>query len=214
MWGGDVPFPTGGGIWEPENFWNFYIKMVSCRAFWVAISYLQLFPDEQCTSIIKSEVAWAVGKTANDKSPGSDEVPVELFKEAGESGINTMHKICTDVWNTGKWPTLSHYLKGDRKESTNHRTIALVSHASKILLKIILGRIHQKIESEISNEQAGFLPGRGTRDQIVNLRILMQKAKEHRIPLYMCFVDFHKAFDCIKHEKLWITMLEMGFPAP
>ena len=80
-----------------------------------------------------------------------------------------MHKICTDVWNTGKW--LAEWMesifitipkKGDRKECTNHRTIALVSHASKILLKIILGPIHQKIESEISDEQAGFRPGRGT----------------------------------------------------
>ena len=102
--------------------------------------------------------------------------------------------------------------KGDRKECTNHRTIALVSHASKILLKVILGRIHQKLENEISNEQAGFRPGRGTRDQIINLRILMQKAKEYKIPLYMCFVDFRKAFDCIKHETLWVAMLEMGFP--
>ena len=88
----------------------------------------------------------------------------------------------------------------------------MLSCYSKILLKVILGRISQKVENEISNEQAGFRPGRGTRDQIVNLRILMQKAKECRIPLYVCFVDFHKAFVCVKHEKLWVTMLEMGFP--
>jgi len=82
--------------------------------------------------------------------------------------------------------------KGDSKECTNHRTVALVSHASKILL----GRISQKVENEISNEQAGFRKGRGARGQIVNLRILMpclmQKAKEYRIPLYVC-LDFHKA---------------------
>jgi len=90
--------------------------------------------------------------------------------------------------------------KDDRKECTNHRTVALVSRASKILLKVILGRIHQKLESEISNEQAGFRPDRATRDQIINLRMLMQKAKEHRIPL--CFVDFCKAFDSVKHGKL------------
>ena len=83
----------------------------------------------------------------------------ELFKEAGESGINMMHKICTDVWNTGKWPTEwmeSIFITIPKKGCTNHRTIALVSHASKIQLKIILGRIHQKIETEISDEQAGF----------------------------------------------------------
>ena len=193
----------------------YYCLVLYC----IVLLHLPL-PSEREPPPLKSEVAWAMGRTANDKSPGSDGVPVELFKEAGESGINMMHKICTDVWNTGKWPTewmesifITIPKKGDRKECTNHRTIALVSHASKILLKIILGRIHQKIETEISDEQAGFRPGRGTRDQIINLRILMQKAKEHRIPLYMCFVDFHKAFDCIKHEKLWVTMLEMGFPA-
>src|SRR3984885_7787555 len=105
-----------------------------------------------------------------------------------------------------------HTKKGDEKECSNYRTNAPISHASKVLLKIILGRIQTKIEDEIAVEQAGFRPGRGTRDQITNLRIIIQKAGEHRQPLYMCFVDFHKAFDCIKHGRLWITMLEMGFP--
>ena len=101
-------------------------------------------------------------------------MPVELFKEAGEPAIDMMHKLCIHVWNTGKWPMewmecvfITIPKKGDRKQCTNHRTITLVSHDSK---KVILGRISQKIENEISNEQAGFRPGRGTRDQIVNLK--------------------------------------------
>ena len=69
-----------------------------------------------------------------------------------------------------------------------------------------------KTETEIADEQAGFRQGRGTRDQITNLRILMHKAREHQQPLYMCFVDFKKAFDSIFHDKLWITMMDIGYP--
>lgn len=102
--------------------------------------------------------------------------------------------------------------KGDLKQCANYRTIALVSHASKILLRIILERIRLKTESEIADEQAGFRQGRGTRDQITNLRVLMQKAREHQQPLYMCFVDFKKAFDWVSHDKLWMVMMDMGYP--
>jgi len=100
--------------------------------------------------------------------------------------------------------------KGDLKQCANYRTIALVSHASKILLWVILERIRVKTETEIADEQAGFRQGRETRDQIMNLRILMRKAREHQQPLYMCFVDFKKAFDSMSHDKLWVTMMDMG----
>jgi len=98
-------------------------------------------------------------------------------------------------------------------QCNNYRTIALVSHASKILLKIILERIRRKTEEEIAEEQAGFRKGRGTRDQILNLRNIMQKSKEHQQHLFMCFIDFQKAFDSINHETLWIAMIELGFPS-
>jgi len=93
-----------------------------------------------------------------------------------------------------------------------YRTIAFVSHASKILFQIILERIRVKTETEIADEQAGFRQGRGTRDQITNLRILMHKAREHQQPLHMCFVEFKKAFDSISHDKLWVIMMDMGYP--
>jgi hypothetical protein len=80
-------------------------------------------------------------------------------------------------------------------------------------MKIILHRIQAKTESEIAEEQAGFRPGRGTRDQITNLHILMCKAKEYNQPLYLCFIYFAKAFDTVIHEKLWWTMLDMGYPS-
>ena len=78
--------------------------------------------------------------------------------------------------------------------------------------EVILERIRVKTETEIADEQAGFRKGRGTRDQITNLRILMHKAREHQQPLYICFVDFKKAFDYICHDKLWVTMMDMGYP--
>jgi len=96
------------------------------------------------------------------------------------------------MWETGEWPedlTFSTFITlpkiGDLKQCANYRTIALVSHASKILLKIILERIRVKTETEIADEQARFRQGRGTRDQITNLRILMHNAREHQQPLYM-----------------------------
>ena len=111
--------------------------------------------------------------------------------------------------------TLSTFIplpkKGDLKQCANYRTIALVSQASKVLLRIILERIRVKTEMEIADEQAEFRQGRGTRDQITNLRILMH-TREHQQPLYMCFVDFEKVFDSISHDKLWVTMMDMGYP--
>jgi len=100
--------------------------------------------------------------------------------------LDRMHSICVAIWETGEWPeewTFSTFIplpkKGDLKQRENYRKIALVSHASKILFRIILERIRVKTETEIADEQAGFR-GRGTRDQITNLRILMHKAREHQ----------------------------------
>ena len=107
-----------------------------------------------------------------------------------------MHRIYVAIWETGGWPekwTFSTLIplpkKGDLKQCANYRTIALVSHASKILLRIILERTRVKTEKEIADEQAGrFRQGRGTRDEITNLRILIHKAREHQQPLYMCLL--------------------------
>ena len=101
--------------------------------------------------------------------------------------------------------------KGDKRDC-NYRTISLVSHASKVLLQIILERIRAKVETELSDEQAGFRTGRGTRNHLVNLRVLCEKARSKKAPLFLCFVDFEKAFDKVNHDKLWESMARMGFP--
>ena len=119
---------------------------------------------------LRSEVARAIHQTASRKATDPDEVPSELFKAGGETVLDRMHRICVAIWKTGVWPeewTFSTFIplpkKGDLKECANCRTIALVSHASKILLRIILERIRVKTETEIADEQAGFRQGRGTR---------------------------------------------------
>ena len=102
--------------------------------------------------------------------------------------------------------------KGNAKEFSNYRTIALISHASKVMLKILQARLQQYMNGELPDIQAGFRKGRGTRDQIANIRCIMEKAREFQKNIYFCFLDYAKAFDCVDHNKLWKILKEMGIP--
>ena len=117
---------------------------------------------EQEPPPLRSEVSRAIHHTGSRKATGPDEVPAELFKAGGETVLDRMHRICVAIWETGEWPeewTFSTFIplpkKGDLKQCANYRTIAHVSHASKILLRIILERIRVKTETEIADEQGG-----------------------------------------------------------
>jgi len=132
--------------------------------------------------------------------------------------VEVIHQLCLEVWETGEWPsdwTKSVFVplpkKGDLLVCSNYRTISLVSRGSKILLSVIMSRIQNQMNQEISDVQAGFRACRGTRDQIVNLRLITEKAREFNQPLFMCFIDYKKAFDTISHNQLWISMIDMGF---
>ena len=178
---------------------------------------IQMQEDEPC--ILRSEVVKAIKKLRTGKAPGHDDIPAELIKETGEEGVCVMHKLCNLIWRDKNWPkdwTRSVFLplpkKGDTRDCKNNRTISLISHASKILLYIIVERMKQYLSREIPPEQAGFVEGRGTRDQIANIRIIMEKAMEFNFPVYMCFIDYSKAFDTVQHQKLWTTLVSMGFP--
>ena len=94
---------------------------------------------------------------------------------------------------------------------SNYRTISLISHASKILLNVLLKRMENKLEEEVSNTQAGFRKNRGTRDHIFNLRMIIQKYREINASLHTSFIDYSKAFDCVNHEQMWQTLKEMNF---
>ena len=92
--------------------------------------------------------------------------------------------------------------KGNAKERSNYCTIALISHASKVMLKILQARLQQYVKCELPDVQAGFIKGRGTRDQIANIRWIIKKAREFQESIYFCFIDYTKAFDCVDHNKL------------
>ena len=95
---------------------------------------------------------------------------------------------------------------------SNYRTIALISHSSKVMLKILQARLQQYVNRERPDVQAGFRKGRGTRDQIANLHWIMEKAREFQKNIYFCFIDYGKIFDCVDHNKLWKILKEMGIP--
>ena len=102
--------------------------------------------------------------------------------------------------------------KGNAKECLNCHTVALISHANKVMLKILQARLQQYMNHELPDVQAGFRKGRGTRDQIANIHWIMEKAGEFQKNIYFCFIDYAKAFDCVDHNKLWKIPKEMGIP--
>ena len=93
--------------------------------------------------------------------------------------------------------------KSNAKECSNYRTIALISHTSQVMLKILQAKLQQYVNRELPDVQAGFRKGRGTRDQIANIRWIIEKAREFQKNIYFCFIDYAKAFDCVDHNKLW-----------
>ena len=102
--------------------------------------------------------------------------------------------------------------KGNAKECSNYHTIALISHASKVMLRILKARLQHYVNRELPDVQARFRKGRGTRDQIANIRWIVKKAREFQKTIYFCFIDYAKAFDCVDHKKLWKILKEMGIP--
>ena len=98
------------------------------------------------------------------------------------------------------------------KESSNHCTIALISHASTVMLKILQARLQQYVNRELPDVQAGFIKGRGTRGQVANIHWIIEKAREFQKNIYFCFIDYAIAFDCVDKNKLWKILKEMGIP--
>ena len=123
--------------------------------------------------ILECEVKWALGSITTNKSSGCDGIPVELFQILKDDAVKVLHSICQQIWKTLQWPQdweRSVFIpvpkKGNPKECSNYRTIALISHASKVMLKILPARLPQYMNHELPDVQAGFRKGRGTRDQI------------------------------------------------
>ena len=123
--------------------------------------------------------------------------------------------ICQKIWKTQQWPQdwkRSVFIPIPNKAISNYPTIALISHASKAMFKILQARLQQYVNAELPDVQAGFWKGRGTRDQIANICWIMEKARDFQKSICFCFTEYAKAFDCVDHNQLWEILKEMGIP--
>jgi len=154
-----------------------------------------------------------------NKVSGGDVIPVVLFQILKYDDVKLLHSICQQIWKTQQWPQdwkRSGFIpipkKDNAKECSNYCTIALISHASKVMLKILQARLQQYVNHELPDVQAGFRKGRGTRNQIANICWIIKKAREFQKNIYFCFIDNAKAFDSVDHNKLRKIVQEMGIP--
>jgi len=125
--------------------------------------------------------------------------------------MQVLHSICQQIWETQQWSQdwkRSVFIpipkKGNAKECSNYRTIALISYASKVKLKILQARLQQYVNCELADVQAGFRKGRGTRDQIANIRWIIEKARDFQKNICFYFIDYAKAFDSVDHKKRFL----------
>ena len=139
-----------------------------------------------------------------NKASGGDGIPVELFQILKDNAVKVLPSIYQQIWKSQQWPQnwkRSVFIpipkKGNAKECSNYCTIALISHTSKVLLKILQLRLQQYVNCELPDVQAGFRKGRGTRNQIASIRWIMEKARAFQKNIYFCFIIFAKAFDCV-----------------
>ena len=152
--------------------------------------------------ILECEVKWALESITTNKASGGDGIPAELFQILEDDSVKVLHLICQQVWKTQQWPQdwkRSVFIpipkKGNAKEYSSYHTIALISPASKVMLKILQARLQQHMKRALPDVQAGFRKGRGTRDQIAIICWIIEKAREFQKNIYFCFIDYAKAFD-------------------
>ena len=165
---------------------------------------------------MESKVKWALGTITTNKASGGDGIPAELFQILKDDAVKVLQSICQQIWKTQQWPQdwkrtvfIPIPKKGNAKECSNYCTIALISHDSKVMLKILQVRLQQYVNRELPDVQAEFRKGRRTRDQIANICWITEKATEFQKNIYLCFIDYTKAFDCVDHTN-WKILKEMG----
>ena len=167
------------------------------------------------TDILKCEVKWALGSITTNNVSGGDGIPAELFHVLKDDAVKVLHSIFQEIWKTQQWPQnwkrsvfITIPKKGNAKECSNYHTVALIPHASKVMLKILQTRLQQYVNGELPDVQAGFRKGRGTRDQITNICWIIKTAREFQKNIYFSFIDNAKAFDCVDHIKLCRVLKE------
>ena len=167
--------------------------------------------------VMREEVEEAIRNLPEGKSPGADNIPSELLKHGGNELVTVITSLCQKIWESKQWPdewTQSLIIplpkKGNLRQCQNYRTISLISHTSKIMLRVILNRLKKEAEEHLAEEQAGFRTGRSTVEQIFTCRILMEKHLQHQRDLFHNFIDFKKAFDRVWHDGLWQVLRKFG----
>ena len=144
--------------------------------------------------ILECEIKWALESITVNKASGGDGIPVELFQILKDDAVKVLHSICQQIWKTQQWPQdskrsvfISNPKKGNAKECSNYGTIALISHATKVIFKILQARLQQYVNCELPDVQAGFRKGRGTRDQIANICWIMEKERVPEKHLFLLY---------------------------
>ena len=142
-----------------------------------------------------------------NKASGGSRILAELFQIVTDDAVKVLHSMCQQIWKAQQWPQdwkRSVFIpipkKDSAKECSNYSTIAFISHASKVMLKILQARFQQYLNQELSDVWAGFRKDRGTRYQIANICSIIEKAREFQKNIYFCFIDYAKAFDCVDHK--------------
>ena len=170
--------------------------------------------------ILGCEVKQAFESITTKKASGGGGIPVELFQILKDDAVKVLYSICQQIWKTQQWPQdwkRSVFIpipkKGNVKEYSNYLTIALISHTSRVMLKILQVRLQKYVNHEFPDVQAESRKGRGTRDQIVNIYQIIKKAREFQKNIYFPFIDYFKIdyfIDYVDHNKLWTILKEMG----
>ena len=188
----------------------------------------ELFEDSRCTNppdvenhegppITQEEVELALKQTKGGKAPGEDQITSEMWKALGSFGTDKLTKLFNHIYDTGQFPddlVKSIFIPLPKKPKASdcgdYRLISLMPHITKIFLRVVQNRIKQTIDIEVNEVQFGFRPGRGTREGIFCFNILAQKHIEVQKEMYVCFIDYAKAFDRVKHENLIKCLKDIG----
>ena len=153
-----------------------------------------------------------------NKASGGDGIPVELFQILKEDAVKVLHSVYQHVWKTQQLPQdwkrsvfVPILKKSNAKECSNYCTIGFISQAGKVVLKILQVRLQQYVNQELPHAQARFRKGRGTRDQIVSICWIIEKAREFQKNIYFRFIDYCKAIDCVDHKNCGKLFKRRGY---
>ena len=169
--------------------------------------------------ILECEVKWALGSITMNKASRGDRIPAELFQILEDDAVKVLHSICQHIWKTQQWPQdwkRSVFIpipkKGNAKECSNYHRIALISHASKVMLKILQARLQQYVNRNFQMFKLVLEKAEEPEIKLPTSAGLLKKQEEFQKNIYFCFIDYAKAFDCVDHNKLWKILQEMGIP--